>query len=1628
MILKIVILLFLAMGISWHFLGLRKTFRITAYTFLSLIGLIIITWVLVNIPAVQNYLIRRVTENLSDKLHTRVIIRHVRFQLFDRMNIDSMLVDDKQGDTLFYAGKMTVHITDFFFLKEKPVLHFVGMENAVLNLSRTTQDSTWNYQFILDAMASSSSSPDSTGKSIDLDVRQIDLRHVVINKVDGWDGQDMQLSIGSLNLDARSLDLQKHRIQINKLILDNPSFTINNYQSSQAVPGLIPLLTKPSAAGWNAANWKVSINRLTIHQGSFAVTSGKKQPQRGVFDPDHLRVTGIGANFNDTRMIRDSIFSDISLQAKERCGFEIRSLKAGFKISPKEMTFNNLDLLTNHSHIRNYYAMHYGDFANFNDFTDSVDMQARFLNSVISSGDIAYFAPSLAGWKMMFRVFANARGPVSDLNLMDMQISASNMTSLNGNIRITGLPDVAHTYIDFDQGQIHTTGNDLERFFPDLKKATIINLKALSDIRFAGNFTGFPGNFVAYGTFNTNLGVIQSNINLKLNKKSGAVYSGKLSATDLDLGTLLGIPYLGKATLDARIDGQGLNVNNLKANLNSNIDHIMVNGYTYHHIQTNGQFGKKQFNGFLEVQDSCLGLVFQGKIDFKDSLPVFNFDASVTHSDLHALNLTSDSMLFSGQLDLDFAGSNVDNFLGSARLYNINLYKNRHRVAFDSLYVNTSISGNQKNLTLRGNEIDGYVRGIYDLRDLPDAFMVFLNNYYPSLIQKPVNYIPDENFSFALNLGKVDSLIRTFTKNIFGFNDSRISGSLDAAGSSLKITASIPYGGFGKYSFRNIILQGNGNLERLGIQASIAGIYSEDSLLFPNASITTSSTRDSSFIDLKTSASSTLNAADISARIITQSNGYDFSILNSQLTINDKVWKIARDNDLFFTPKAIIVHDFNISHNNQKISLSSNDLSAIDQDSTKPSLIISLQSLNIYDFAVLAKTRSRLEGTLSGNIQVDDPLGNMRIAAQLRAADFRLENDSIGTLNATGAFGKGVLTLHIATLDTKKSFAADGTVGLTDANDGINLIFSLNSQNIGLLNNYLNAYVSRLSGYATGKLVFSGTRSAPQLSGSLELDSTAMIVNYLNTYYTLGRSEIRFSPNFIALGSITLHDPQGNTAILTGNITHDHFRNLNFNCSVTSSKFQFLNTNEVDNNLFYGSVFASGNIGFTGPLKDLQMSVNVSPLQGTHLYLPLSTGADVNKHDFIVFKSYGKTVRPRRFNPNGVNLTIRLNAAMNNQAKINVILDQATGDEIQASGSGTIKMEFSLNGSMSLFGTYTIDQGSYTFIYQRLLTKKFQISRGSTITWNGSPYNADVNVSAIYNVPGGASLYDLISGDVQANSGFLTDADKAMAERKEKVNVYLILTGKLMKPAINFDIRLPEQGITVGSYALSRLDQVKQDNSELTQEVAWLLLFNQFYPVTPSASNSNLIRSGGLTSVGQFLSSTASTQLNNLLGKVIKNRTVGLNVDYNAYSASGEAGDPLQRNEVTVGITKSLFNNRVRLEAGPSVDWGMANYAGNQYTNSSAFAGDFQFEYLITPDGRIRTTVFRRSDYDVLLNGTLSVFGATLTYKRDFNRFRDLFDGNRLKKRQDSLQRTKAAAYNKKLRPPASLPDSSVKK
>src|SRR6185436_14205551 len=204
-------------------------------------------------------------------------------------------------------------------------------------------------------------------------------------------------------------------------------------------------------------------------------------------------------------------------------------------------------------------------------------------------------------------------------------------------------------------------------------------------LRFKGNFTGFIHDFVAYGTTETNLGLLVTDINMKLPKKGLTSYSGVVKTPGFQLGQFLEIPNIGSIAFEGNVNGSGLTASNLNAKLDGNIESFVVNDYNFRNIIVKGDVSKRLFNGELVINDPNLDVKMNGLVDFSKDIPEFDFNANVGKADLKKINFVKDNIEFNGKFRFDFSGDNLDNFLGTAKVYEASVLKDGIRVPFDSL-------------------------------------------------------------------------------------------------------------------------------------------------------------------------------------------------------------------------------------------------------------------------------------------------------------------------------------------------------------------------------------------------------------------------------------------------------------------------------------------------------------------------------------------------------------------------------------------------------------------------------------------------------------------------------------------------------------------------------------------------------------------------------------------------------------------------------------------------------------------------------------------------------------------------------------------------------------------------------
>ena len=210
---------------------------------------------------------------------------------------------------------------------------------------------------------------------------------------------------------------------------------------------------------------------------------------------------------------------------------------------------------------------------------------------------------------------------------------------------MTGLPNIDETYIDCKIDHLESTEDDLEQLqtypFTEKKQLSLPeNIELLGKINFQGKYTGFYNDFVAYGKFNTALGEVDTDINLKLEEgKVKTAYKGHLSTRNFNIGRFLGQdPLVGPVTLSVELAGTGLRRTEVNAEMKGEIASLKFNNYSYTNVALSGEIAKGLFVGDLSVKDKNIDFDFSGNIDIRNSIPVFDFTSKVKMARLEKLH------------------------------------------------------------------------------------------------------------------------------------------------------------------------------------------------------------------------------------------------------------------------------------------------------------------------------------------------------------------------------------------------------------------------------------------------------------------------------------------------------------------------------------------------------------------------------------------------------------------------------------------------------------------------------------------------------------------------------------------------------------------------------------------------------------------------------------------------------------------------------------------------------------------------------------------------------------------------------------------------------------------------------
>ncbi|HKI87604.1 MAG TPA: translocation/assembly module TamB domain-containing protein, partial [Draconibacterium sp.] len=497
---------------------------------------------------------------------------------------------------------------------------------------------------------------------------------------------------------------------------------------------------------------------------------------------------------------------------------------------------------------------------------------------------------------------------------------------------------------------------------------------------------------------------------------------------------------------------------------------------------------------------------------------------------------------------------------------------------------------------------------------------------------------------------------------------------------------------------------------------------------------------------------------------------------------------------------------------------------------------------------------------------------------------------------------------------------------------------------------------SNFHGDATGKVKIHGTPDKVLLNGALEGSNAGLTIDYTQVSYNF-TDTVYFKGDTIDFDNITIYDIYKNRGTFDGTIVHDNFEHMIYDLRFSSPKIMAMNTTARNNEQFFGQVIANGQLSITGKGLSVYLVGTGTTLLGTKVNISLDYENDIEQFNFIQFVNTAKEERKEFVFPKNsdgdfnLNLTIRATP----DAKAQLIYNSQIGDVIKAQGEGILVFGMDKEGNLTLSGNYTVDRGDYLFTLENVINKRFTIEQGGTLVWSGNPYNAIININAIYKLK--ASLYDLLNSykDIYQN-------------QRIPVECKIKLTEDLSNPNIKFEINFP----TVEDRIRDEVQQYFNTEEELNKQILSLLVLGKFYTPeymrgTYEAQNPNII--------GTTASELFSNQLSNWLSQISNNVDIGLNY---------RPGNQITTDEIELALSTQMFNDRV------TINGNIGNNVNPNSTNKSQLVGDFDIDVKLIPNGKIQLKAYNRSNNNLIYETAPYTQGVGFTFKEEYNTFNEL--------------------------------------
>ena len=1276
------------------------------------------------------------------------------------------------------------------------------------------------------------------------------------------------------------------------------------------------------------------IGSLIIRRGAIAYNQRDVAPRRGVFSPQHIRVSELSSHILLNHVTDNSI--DLLLKKlsfKDESGFKLQSLHFKLQADRQKATLKEFRLLMPRSELvlDDLKATYRFEGKRF--IPESLRFKGGIQQSKITFADVASLVPALRHFDDAVFVSSRFSGTAKSISVPSLNLRTGS-GSFNLQARGSYSHASSHPAWNADIANLNLSPAGVEFLAENLGSKVKIpkEIQRLGTIHLTGKAKGYEKVLSAKGNIETDAG----NISLQAVKSDDRI-KASVDTRGVNLGRILDNRKLG--TVIAKIDAHGT-MKHIFAK--GNIARFDYGNYDFHNIEIDGDYDMKTLRGTASIADPNVNLSVKG--DYHLGSRLYALDAAINHLRPTVLGMKMHDPSYS----------------------------------LDNISISANNKGKEGHLDIEAPFVSLYARGQYDLATIYGSIMRLVADKLPTIPGISKHAAKGYNdFTLQANITSAEVLQRMFGLPLSLSLPVHINGNISDAEKNVNLYINAPNFSWDGSAFHDANIELNTIGDSLKMEARISqGLPYEKAPVYRlRAAAADNNLSTLLYYANQSSKLPITGKIDARTQFFTSDNGatgVHVMVNPSEIMLGEKKW-LLNPADIIYRKNELTVDMLNFSHGDQHIIINgkatpqATDSIVADLKDVDVAYILNLVNFHSVDFA----------GKASGKAVVKSIFQTPEAYANLDVKDFVFENGPLGTLHAKAAYDNQEGQINI------DATAEDGPEHLTVINgyvspkrNYIDLGIEAHNTSLKFMENFCGSFLNNVEAWCKGKLNVVGDLKNINLVGDVVAHGR-MHMKQLGTDYTFNHLRAHAIPDDIQFEGDSIYDSHYNGkhshfALIRGGIHHKHLTRLSYDLDIDANNFLGFDTHEFGDDTFYGTVFATGTVGIHGKSGETIIDIDATPEPHSIFVYNVASPDAISAGSFIhwndatpyIYRPYSPdSDKDKKKDSSSVfSSDMRINFLVNTNPNLTLklMMDDQTGDYITLNGNGVIRANYYNKGGLDMFGNYVVDHGQYKLTIQNIIKKDFDFQPGGTIAFGGDPYNAPLNLQAKYTV-NGVPLSDLSIG-------------RSFSSNNIRVDCLMDITGTPGAPKVDFSMDLP----TVNSDAKQMIYSVINSQEEMNQQVLYLLGIGRFYTQTKNNQTSEDASQQSQTSLAMqsLLSGTISQQINNVLSSFVNSS----NWNFGANISTGNEG--FNNAEYEGILSGRLLNNRLLFN-------GQFGYRDNANATQS-FIGDFDLRYLIFPNGNLSIHVYNQTNDRYFTRNSLNTQGVGLIMKKDFFNLRDL--------------------------------------